>query len=303
MTTGPGRIRLAITNARRWTMSGPSVRTVSGSTVRGTMRWALVVLSVVGLSTAAGAEQPDVPPPASRSVYRLDLAWDIPVSVLAAAGVVVPYVTANSLIHPRCPCSATEVPGFDRWAIGYSSDAVDTLSTVTTGLAIVAPLVVDLVDVGASTAFLEDTAVFAETLLVNGALVSLAKYTVQRPVPRAYSPALPEVVSSSSSYTSFYSGHTSITFAALTAASMTWTLRHGPAWWPWVITVVVGTSVGLERIYAGQHFPSDVLVGAAAGTLVGLAVPWLHSRARIGPGTVQLAPLAGGAMLAWGGRF
>ena len=267
------------------------------------MRWALVVLTAVGLSTAAGAGEPDAPAAASRSVYRLDLAWDLPVSALAAAGILVPVMTTDSLVHPRCPCPASEVPGFDRWAIGYSSDAADTLSTVTTGLAIVAPLVLDLFDVGASTAFLEDTVVFAETLLVNGALVTLAKYTVQRPVPRVYSPGLPEVVSSPSSYRSFYSGHTSITFAALTAASMTWTLRHGPAWWPWVITVVVGTSVGLERIYAGAHFPSDVLVGAVAGTLVGLAVPWLHSRARIGPGTVQLAPLAGGAMLAWGGRF
>src|SRR5262249_20290271 len=153
--------------------------------------------------------------------------------------------------------------GFDRWAIGYASDAVDTVSTVTAGLAIIGPLALDLADVGTSTPFLEDTTVFAEALLVNGALVTATKYTVQRPSPRVYSPALLAVVSSPSDYRSFYSGHTSTTFAALTAASMTWTLRHGATWWPWVVTGVVGSSVGLERIFAGRHFPSDVLVGAA----------------------------------------
>ena len=30
---------------------------------------------------------------------------------------------------------------------------------------------------------------------------------------------------------------------------------------------------------AGFHFPSDVLVGAAVGTTLGVLVPWLHTRA------------------------
>lgn len=272
-------------------------------TIPDAMRGALVVLATVGLIARVQAEEPGGHPPTSRSVYRIDLAWDIPVSAVAAAGILVPYALTDSIIHPSCPCDASSVPSFDRWAIGHSSATADTVSTVTAGLAIAAPLVLDLADVGASTEFLEDTAVLAETLLVNGALTSAAKYTVQRPIPLVYSPAAPSVVSSPADYRSFYSGHTSTTFAALTAMSMTWTLRHGGTWWPWVVTVAVGTSVGLERIAAGRHFPTDVLVGAAAGTVVGLAVPWLHSRARIGPGTVQLAPVNGGAMLAWGGRF
>jgi len=243
------------------------------------------------------------PSPRPVSIYRIDLAWDVPISLVAAAGVLVPNLMTDTLIHPHCPCPASEVPGFDRWAIGFASDTADLLSTVSAGLAVAVPVALDLTDVGASTPFLEDTAVFAETLLVDGALVTAAKYTVQRPIPRVYSPALPAVVSSPSDYRSFYSGHTSLTFAALTAASMTWTLRHGATWWPWVVTVAVGTSVGLERIYAGRHFPSDVLVAAASGTLVGLAIPWLHSRGRLGPGNVELEALPGGAMLAWGGRL
>ena len=279
------------------------------------MRRAFPVLLAlaVALPVRAGSNGGDAPRgPASAatdpgatpvSVYRIDLAWDIPVSVVAGAGILLPYALTDSIIHPSCPCSSSDVPWFDRWAIGHASDTADTLSTITAGLAIAAPLAVDLADVGPSTPFLEDSAVLAETLLVNGALVTLAKYTVQRPIPRVYSPGTPAYVNSPSDYRSFYSGHTSLTFAALTAMSMTWTLRHGGTWWPWAVTGVVGTSVALERIFAGRHFPSDVVVGAAAGTLVGLAVPWLHARARIGPGTVEIEPLGEGVMVAWQGRW
>jgi membrane-associated phospholipid phosphatase len=273
--------------------------------------WRVVVVGFalgVGLPTlalGAGDGTTDAPlqPAPPRSVYRLDLAWDIPILVVGAAASLVPELLTDSLIHPHCPCPASEVPWFDRWAIGYASDTADTVSTVTSTLALIAPLALDLADVGPSTPFLEDTVVYGEALLVTEALTNLAKYTVQRPIPRVYSPGTPGYVSSPADYRSFFSGHTSSTFAALTTMSMTWTLRHGDTWWPWVVTGVMGTSVALERVFAGRHFPSDVLVGAAAGTLVGLAVPWLHSRARLGPGTVEVEPAAGGAMLAWAGRW
>jgi len=157
------------------------------------------------------------------SVYRIDLAWDIPVSAVAAAGTFVPFALTDSLIHPHCPCPESEVPAFDRWAIGFASDTADSVSTITAVLAVAGPVALDLADVGASKPFLEDTVVFAETLLVNGAVTNLAKYTVQRPIPRVYS----GLTNAPADYRSFYSGHTSTTFAALTAGSMTWTLRHG----------------------------------------------------------------------------
>lgn len=34
--------------------------------------------------------------------------------------------------------------------------------------------------------------------------------------------------------------------------------------------------VGVSRVAAGSHFPSDVLVGAALGAGVGIALPALH---------------------------
>jgi membrane-associated phospholipid phosphatase len=48
---------------------------------------------------------------------------------------------------------------------------------------------------------------------------------------------------------------------------------------------LVGSSVvGVSRVASGAHFPSDVLVGAAIGAGIGLALPAVHdSGARVVP--------------------
>jgi membrane-associated phospholipid phosphatase len=32
------------------------------------------------------------------------------------------------------------------------------------------------------------------------------------------------------------------------------------------------------RYEAGVHFPTDILTGAAVGTLIGWGIPWLHTQ-------------------------
>ena len=52
----------------------------------------------------------------------------------------------------------------------------------------------------------------------------------------------------------------------------------------WVQYAAYGTAslVGLSRIYHNAHFTSDVLAGAAIGTLVGTGVVGFNSRQRDG---------------------
>ena len=44
----------------------------------------------------------------------------------------------------------------------------------------------------------------------------------------------------------------------------------------WASSLSVASLTAYARVKAGMHYPSDVLVGAAVGTAIGLAVPWLH---------------------------
>lgn len=61
------------------------------------------------------------------------------------------------------------------------------------------------------------------------------------------------------------SGHTSSAYAGATVMSLLWPARaHEFQWW--------ARQVGLSRMHAGVHFPSDVVTGARLGTRSALGV-------------------------------
>lgn len=223
------------------------------------------------------------------SVYRVSPKTDLPVTIAAGLAVTLPYLLADHLISPYCPCNPMDVNAFDRGAIGNTNDFARQLSDITVGAVIIVPLTLDALQVRGPDTFREDAVVFAQTLLVNGALATAAKFIVQRPLPRTYA-GDPNLVGKPAGYRSFYSGHTSLVFAGLAAAAMTSRLRRGEQTWPWIVTLVVGSSVAVERVADGRHFPSDVIVGAVMGTATGIVVPWLHARTRSHAGTITVAP-------------
>jgi membrane-associated phospholipid phosphatase len=237
----------------------------------------LIAPLLIGLAPAGQARaEPDPPDP--MSVYRVSPVVDGAIIAATTAGSLLPFAFTSQIIHPSCPCAPSSVNSLDRRVIGNNSDTADMASNITLALAIVVPPIADWIALRRLHPWLEDAVVFAEAMSVNGALVTAAKFTVQRPIPRVYSD--PALASNPGNYRSFYSGHTSFTFAALSAASVTVDARYGLTWEPWVVTALVGASVGAERIWAGYHFYTDVLVGAGAGVVVGTAVSLLHLRVR-----------------------
>jgi hypothetical protein len=258
--------------------------------------FALVAL-LLAQSAAAPPARVDAAPPAAvgreppASIYKVDPLVDGAVIASTAGATLFTYVFGGGLITRRCPCDPNEVNALDRHVIGNHSDAMDVLSDVEVGAAIAGPVIVDWTQVGASRALLEDLTVAGEVLAVNGVLVTIAKYSVQRPLPRVYAGQAPQLANGPGGYRSFYSGHTSVAVASMSAAAMTWNLRHGGSPWPWVLTAAVGGTVAAERVLAGRHFYSDVAVGALAGFAVGTLVPFLHERGglTVGPGSVSFS--------------
>ena len=79
--------------------------------------------------------------------------------------------------------------------------------------------------------------------------------------------------------TSFYSGHTASTFAAAVLLSKTYTDIYGRGGWGTVIwsgTLLLASATAYTRVAAGEHFPTDVLVGAVVGSAIGYSIPLLH---------------------------
>jgi membrane-associated phospholipid phosphatase len=235
----------------------------------------------------------------SQEVYRIHPLAEGTLVAAMALGELIPLAFADDLIRERCPCDPAEVDAFDRPVIGNQNPLANTASNWEVGAAILAPLALDAWDVGFSRAYAEDALVFGETLALNGALVTLAKYLYQRPLPRVYAGQDPTLEKEPGGYRSFYSGHTSFAVAALSAASFTENLRHGFSIWPWLGTAAVGSSVAWERVADGRHFYSDVIVGAVAGIACGVVVPWMHST----PGSLALRPMEDGVLMGWRGEF
>ncbi len=120
----------------------------------------------------------------------------------------------------------------------------------------------------------------AETILLTSAFTGIAKIAVQRPRPLVFNSSIPieDKLSKSNKY-SFFSGHTS-----LTATSFFYTAQIFSDYFPeskwkplvWTIAATIPAIVGFSRVYAGKHYPSDVIVGYLVGAGTGMLIPRIH---------------------------
>ncbi|PQV59642.1 undecaprenyl-diphosphatase [Sediminibacterium magnilacihabitans] len=153
-----------------------------------------------------------------------------------------------------------------------SSDFWKGISSTTKPLAIAAPL-----GMAAVALFNKDKQLAQKAYEVAGSLVIATitaqglKVIVNRPRPYAtYTGIYPDVVETDKS---FPSGHVSTAFS--TAASVSIQCKK------WYVTVPLyawATGVGYSRMYLGQHYPSDVIAGAAVGIGSAYLAHWLNQK-------------------------
>lgn len=232
------------------------------------------MMNLVLASLLLTAADPGAPSP---EIYELHPAVDVPVIVVGGSAGLVRILFEDQLVTKRCPCDPSGINPLDRGTVGNHSGAASVAANVTVYGVMAALPLADLADLGVGRALGQDLVVYAETLAVDTGLQNAVNFIVARPRPRTYA-GDPAFVGSGEGYLSFYAGHVSTTFAALSTAAFTVRKRYGEQVWPWVVVGLVGASVGVERVASGHHFPTDVAVAALAGTAIGITVPWLHLR-------------------------
>lgn len=138
--------------------------------------------------------------------------------------------------------------------------------------------------------FAEDTTIILESFVVSQVVNQVVKFSVGRERPFVH--VLPEDQKPLTDHPtdnnlSFYSGHTAMAFSLVTAAGTVSELRgYKNRWLIWAVGLPAAASVGLMRMGADKHYLTDVLVGAAAGSLFGVGVPLLM-HGRQGPAQTQ----------------
>ncbi|WP_434381357.1 phosphatase PAP2 family protein [Melittangium boletus] len=153
----------------------------------------------------------------------------------------------------------------------------------------------------------EDATIIVESAVVAAVVNQAVKFAVGRERPFVH--VLDEEQKArtkhpSDNNLSFYSGHTSLAFSLVTAAGTVSELRgYDKSWLIWAVGLPAAASVGVMRMGADKHYFSDVVVGAAAGSLFGVAVPLLlHGRRSatpdVGPGvSMRMSGNLGGMSL------
>ncbi|GIW53433.1 MAG: hypothetical protein KatS3mg081_2788 [Gemmatimonadales bacterium] len=173
---------------------------------------------------------------------------------------------------PCAPCDPGSVPWFDRWAISEPRPGWSAASTAALGTLGVLTLGDLLLNYGG-----RDPPAPAVKLLQSVALalgtVELSKAITARSRPVLYTGQAVESRDELDSRRSWPSGHSAAAAALATSYILDLSSRRSPgaAWRGWAAGSA-GVAVGIMRVAAGRHFPSDVLSGLAVGVLSAVAV-------------------------------
>ena len=233
---------------------------------------------------AFGAPEYAVHEPRFDVSVRLDVPLAFGIAMTSALGVCRYYGMERVAVDGLKPKS--ELLPWDRMFAGRYSKWATDVSHYSGALA-VAPLVLagyswykgdaDAHDFGAF------TLMFVEALALQNALNQIVRSSQLWPRPYIYAKSGKGVDKARSArgeaYGSFYSGHAS---AAFTVAVFTgeWFSEVYPnsSYKPlvWASSFALASGVGALRVVAGKHYPTDVIVGALAGTGISLGILKLH---------------------------
>jgi membrane-associated phospholipid phosphatase len=156
----------------------------------------------------------------------------------------------------------------DRW-IRPQNDSLDRLGDALMVAELAAlPFLMDRFDVRSAATI---GVMYAETFALAAGLKDTLKSTIARPRPHSEE-------GDGESF-SFPSGHATILFATAAFSAGVYSRGDSDPGAKRIMAASVFAFAGAAsciRVAAGVHYPTDVLAGAALGTLIGFAVPWFH---------------------------
>lgn len=172
-----------------------------------------------------------------------------------------------------------DIPGLEQMFMAPYSKPLHIVGTGTAGLAMLTPALFAIMP---SSEWLTIGTMYLETLLFANGIKEWTKLLVYRARPYMYFDGYPQdKVEDGDWNCSFPSGHTTLAFAGAAFTTMVFCQCYPNSKWNYAVAGVsfgVAALTGALRMASGNHFFTDVLVGAIIGTACGFAVPYMHTQ-------------------------
>lgn len=216
----------------------------------------------------------------TNTVFKLDLQKDALILgsalTLIATDIILSNID-NNVVHIDSKLNIDEVNKIDRILMRPYSKKFDLLGTGFELATAITPLVFLSVP---TTEWTTIAGMYAETMLFAYGFKELAKAVFDRPRPYMYFDDFPiEEVQKGDWNSSFFSGHTTLSFAAATFTTYVFCKYKPESKWkiPVIATsYTLAAATAAMRLLSGNHFLTDVAIGAVVGSITGLLIPFWH---------------------------
>ncbi|MDR1128912.1 MAG: phosphatase PAP2 family protein [Treponema sp.] len=215
-----------------------------------------------------------------QSIYSVGLKKDLIIGTLSLGIGIGPFFIDNKPENTPGILDRNEVNAFDRSLMFPHNKPLDIISdNVPFALALL-PVISIIPNIKHKNTLLTYSIMYSESLLLTYGTVFSLKNSIIRYRPYMYADGIPDG-KEKDYYNSFPSSATAFAFLSATFLSTTFSCEFPES--KWKIPVIAGSyalaaGIGAARILTGAHFLTDVLAGAAAGSLYGWLIPRLHLR-------------------------
>lgn len=239
------------------------------------------------------------PRESDHEVYKIKAGVDVPLTVIGVAwslyGFSKIYNKDTSTTEQILALNRYDINKFNRSAIDqYSQKAFHTSDLFFYG-AMPLPLVLMLDHDMRHDAF-KVLFLYLQAMGVTGILYTTAAYVHDKYRPYAYNPAAGDRRKRGGAKNSFYAGHVALVATSTFYIAKTYADYHPHSKIKWLFYTMASAATattGYLRYKAGEHFPTDILLGTGLGTLTGILVPHLHKNKPVRDPALSIAPLVG----------